>query len=266
MVKSICESMYIYICRCTNINRLYNFFMKNILYARWFRVTFWSPSWRSLNLWKDHLTIPKRAHRLDRCMCWKLIELKTQEFVWKLVLQCPSNPNSHLKVRQPGQETWSTDDNSRPPNSWQPGRKLNKARFGNGTSLKLELYKVTKIFEDSEPLTFPYLLPKNHKTSLPFLGSSSKFGCKVQVTPNCYCDTNMSIKLSFSGVISWKWTCIYLYKAIVGPNPFNFFRIFPRICPQKKNWSRLLWTKCACLGANLPSAWREKSALQPLDP
>ncbi len=27
----------------------------------WFKVTFWSPSWRSLNLWKGHLNIPKRA-------------------------------------------------------------------------------------------------------------------------------------------------------------------------------------------------------------
>ena len=27
-------------------------------------MTFWSPSWRSLNLWKGHLTIPKRSQRI----------------------------------------------------------------------------------------------------------------------------------------------------------------------------------------------------------
>ena len=32
----------------------------------WFKVTFWSPSWRSLNPWKGHLTIPKRAQRIAR--------------------------------------------------------------------------------------------------------------------------------------------------------------------------------------------------------
>lgn len=96
--------------------------------------------------------------------CRKPLEFKAQEFVWNvlihIVLQCPSNRNSHPKVRQPGQETWSTDDNSRPPNSWQPGRKLNKSRVGNGTSSKLELYKVTKFFKDSGAFTFPYLLQK----------------------------------------------------------------------------------------------------------
>ena len=34
------------------------------LYTRRFKVTLWSPSWRSLNLWKGHLTIPKRSQRI----------------------------------------------------------------------------------------------------------------------------------------------------------------------------------------------------------
>ena len=34
------------------------------LYTRRFKVTLWSRSWRSLNLWKGHLTIPKRSQRI----------------------------------------------------------------------------------------------------------------------------------------------------------------------------------------------------------
>ncbi len=36
--------------------------------ARWFKVTFLSPSWRSLNLWKGHFTISKRSQRIARCV------------------------------------------------------------------------------------------------------------------------------------------------------------------------------------------------------
>ena len=36
--------------------------------TRWFNVTFWSPSWRSLNPWRGHLTIPKRSQRIARKM------------------------------------------------------------------------------------------------------------------------------------------------------------------------------------------------------
>ena len=32
--------------------------------TRWFKVTFLSPSWRSLKLWKGHLPIPKRSQRI----------------------------------------------------------------------------------------------------------------------------------------------------------------------------------------------------------
>ena len=32
--------------------------------ARWFKVTYWSPIWRSLNHLKGHLTIPKRSQRI----------------------------------------------------------------------------------------------------------------------------------------------------------------------------------------------------------
>ena len=171
-------------------------------------------------------------------------------------------------TQKTGQETWSTDDNSRPPNSWQPGRKLKKARFGNQTSSKLELYKVTKIFEDSEPLTFPYLLPKNHKTSLPFLSENLqnlvvKFKLPQVATVILTCQSNF-LSLEF---FSWKWTCIYLYKAIVGPNPFNFFRIPPKNLPPKKNWEPPSVNKM-CLSGH-KSAKRltgKSSAFQRLDP
>ena len=33
---------------------------------RWFKVTFLSRGWRSLNPWKGHLTIPKRSQRIAR--------------------------------------------------------------------------------------------------------------------------------------------------------------------------------------------------------
>ncbi len=38
----------------------------NISITRWFKVTFLSPIWRSLNPWKGHLTIPKRSPRIAR--------------------------------------------------------------------------------------------------------------------------------------------------------------------------------------------------------
>ena len=34
------------------------------IFPRWFKMTFLSPSWRSLNLWKGHLSIPKRSQRI----------------------------------------------------------------------------------------------------------------------------------------------------------------------------------------------------------
>ena len=33
-------------------------------------MTFWSPCWRSLNLWKGHLAIPKRSQRIARYFCF----------------------------------------------------------------------------------------------------------------------------------------------------------------------------------------------------
>ena len=36
--------------------------------SRWFKVTFLSPSWRSLSLWKGRLTIPKRSQRTAKEM------------------------------------------------------------------------------------------------------------------------------------------------------------------------------------------------------
>ena len=47
--------------------------------ARWFKVTFLSASWRSLNLWKGHLTIPKRSQRIARWWIWIL-----QFFSWNI--------------------------------------------------------------------------------------------------------------------------------------------------------------------------------------
>ena len=41
--------------------------------TRWFKVTFWFPSWRSLNLWKGHLTISKRAQRTARYISYSEI-------------------------------------------------------------------------------------------------------------------------------------------------------------------------------------------------
>ena len=41
--------------------------------ARWFKVTFWSPSWRSLSLWKGHLTIPKRSLWITRGIFFRSI-------------------------------------------------------------------------------------------------------------------------------------------------------------------------------------------------
>ena len=40
--------------------------------ARWFNVTFLSPIWRSLNLRRGLLTIPKRAQRIARCTCFRI--------------------------------------------------------------------------------------------------------------------------------------------------------------------------------------------------
>ena len=36
--------------------------------SRWYKVTFSFPSWRSLNFWKGHLTIPKSSPRIARYM------------------------------------------------------------------------------------------------------------------------------------------------------------------------------------------------------
>ena len=48
--------------------------MNKNIYSRWFKVTFLSPSWRSLSHWRGHLTIPKRSSqriaRLPRNLTW----------------------------------------------------------------------------------------------------------------------------------------------------------------------------------------------------
>ena len=40
--------------------------VRDCIHTRWFKLTFWSASWRSLNLWKGHLTIPKRSRIRSR--------------------------------------------------------------------------------------------------------------------------------------------------------------------------------------------------------
>ena len=47
---------------------------------RWFKVTFWYTSWRSLSHWKDHITIPNRSQRIARLLtftniCWSWLQL-----------------------------------------------------------------------------------------------------------------------------------------------------------------------------------------------
>ena len=45
---------------------LFKPFLSWKIITRWFKVTFSCPSWRSLNPWKGHLTIPKRSQRIAR--------------------------------------------------------------------------------------------------------------------------------------------------------------------------------------------------------
>ena len=45
--------------------------------SRWFKVTFWSPSWRSLSHWKGHLTILKRSQRMARVIYFLQIDWNT---------------------------------------------------------------------------------------------------------------------------------------------------------------------------------------------
>ena len=47
-------------------NVLLFIFSNKLLESRWFKVTFWFPSWRSLSPLKGHLTIPKRSQRIAR--------------------------------------------------------------------------------------------------------------------------------------------------------------------------------------------------------
>ncbi len=53
-----------------NWRRIWEITKKNRSRARWFKVTFLSPSWRSLSLWRGHLTIAKRSQRIARWLFW----------------------------------------------------------------------------------------------------------------------------------------------------------------------------------------------------
>ena len=55
--------------------------------TRWFQVTFLSPSWRSLNAWKGHLTIPKRSQRIAR-------HLQIKSLIYLSKIHPPSLPKT----------------------------------------------------------------------------------------------------------------------------------------------------------------------------
>ena len=59
--------------------------------TRWSNVTFLSPSWRSLNFERGHLTIPKRA-RLQNCWC----KLRAQEQMGVVCFWSASSPSTWL--------------------------------------------------------------------------------------------------------------------------------------------------------------------------
>ena len=47
-----------------NKNKKHDMLVDGTILPRWFKVTFLSPTWRSLNPWKGHLAIPKKSHRI----------------------------------------------------------------------------------------------------------------------------------------------------------------------------------------------------------
>ena len=93
--------------------------------SRWFKVTFSSPSWRSLNLWKGHLTIPKRSLWITRL--WWFHEKNDFGLAYWVVGKQHNSPNRGLNlVINPTVEsihekfTWTT--NPRDANSFSSGR------------------------------------------------------------------------------------------------------------------------------------------------
>ena len=69
--------------------------------SRWFKVTFWSPSWTSLSLLKGHLTIPKRSQRIARMLQFASFDPSTLEKlqVWSQRFEYP-NLNSSSVIFQ----------------------------------------------------------------------------------------------------------------------------------------------------------------------
>ena len=61
-----------------------------MLFPRWFKFIFLSPSWSSLNLWKGHLTIPKRSQRIARSG----LLLRDRNCCHRLLKQVPAQPVS----------------------------------------------------------------------------------------------------------------------------------------------------------------------------
>ena len=49
-----------------------------------FKVTFLSFVWRSLSLWKGHITIPKRSQRIARCICFSKIKYNNCFWSWMI--------------------------------------------------------------------------------------------------------------------------------------------------------------------------------------
>ena len=66
--------------------------------TRWFKVTFVSPSWRSLNLWKGHLTIPKRSQRIARKVL-TIHNLYCKWFYYMCMYDVLKNLEFHMQTR-----------------------------------------------------------------------------------------------------------------------------------------------------------------------
>ena len=98
--------------------------------TRWVKVTFWSPSWRSLNLfwspswrslnlWKGHLTIPKRSQRIAR---QKMISVQALQRAKRLDRSDPECQTSRPTV---GPQGWG------PHQKTHYGEAKNKQRWKN---------------------------------------------------------------------------------------------------------------------------------------
>ena len=72
--------------------------------TKWFKVTFLFPSWRSLDLWRGHLTIPKRSQSIARYPLFFLNDFHHYPLMgWFLVsfflLFCSTYPSKWWNIR-----------------------------------------------------------------------------------------------------------------------------------------------------------------------